>query len=45
MLAWAGAGLFAHTVFLYYRAAHTTGVPLSSWRDWYLLAAWTLMVV
>jgi len=45
MLAWAAAGLFAHTVFLYYRAVHTTGVPLSSWRDWYLVAAWALMVV
>jgi len=45
MLAWAGAGLFAHTVYLYYRAANTTGVPLSSWRDWYLVAAWALMAV
>jgi ABC-type uncharacterized transport system permease subunit len=45
MIAWAAAGLFAHTVYLYYRAANTTGVPLSSWRDWYLVAAWALMVV
>jgi ABC-type uncharacterized transport system permease subunit len=45
MLAWAGAGLFAHTVYLYFRAANTTGVPLSSWRDWYLVAAWALMAV
>ncbi len=45
MLAWAGAGLFAHTVYLYYRAANTTGVPLSSWRDWCLVAAWALMAV
>jgi ABC-type uncharacterized transport system permease subunit len=45
MLAWAGAGLFAHTVFLYYRAVNTTGVPLSSWQDWDLVAAWLLMVV
>ena len=45
MLAWAGAGLFAHTVYLYYRAVNTTGVPLSSWQDWYLVAAWALMVV
>ncbi len=45
MIAWAGAGLFAHTAYLYYRAVNTTGVPLSSWRDWYLVAAWALMVV
>jgi ABC-type uncharacterized transport system permease subunit len=45
MLAWAGAGLFAHTAYLYYRAANTTGVPLSSWQDWYLVAAWVLMAV
>jgi len=45
MLAWAGAGLFAHTVYLYYRAVNTTGVPLSSWQDWYLVAAWALMVM
>ena len=45
MIAWAGAGLFAHTVFLYYRAVNTTGVPLSSWQDWYLVAAWVLMAI
>jgi hypothetical protein len=45
MLAWAGAGLFAHTVYLYYRAVNTAGAPLSSWKDWYLVAAWALMVV
>ncbi|MGD0518776.1 MAG: hypothetical protein ABSA26_14670 [Thermoguttaceae bacterium] len=45
MIAWAGAGLFAHTVYLYYRAINTTGVPLSSWQDWCLAAAWALMVV
>lgn len=45
MIAWALAGLFAHTVFLYYRAVNTTGVPLSSWQDWYLVAAWALMTV
>jgi ABC-type transport system involved in cytochrome c biogenesis permease subunit len=44
LLAWAWAGLFAHTIFLYYRAVNTTGVPLSSWQDWFLVAAWTLMV-
>jgi ABC-type uncharacterized transport system permease subunit len=45
MIAWAGAGLFAHTAYLYYRAVNTTGVPLSSWRDWCLAAAWALMAV
>ena len=45
MLGFAGAGLFAHTAFLYYRAVHATGVPLSSERDWYLVAAWVLVVV
>lgn len=42
MLGFAAAGLFAHTVFLVYRAAQATGSPLSSNRDWYLLAAWVL---
>lgn len=41
------AGLFAHTVHLWHRA-HTgleSGVPLSSWYDWSLLAAWILTVL
>ena len=42
MLGFAGAGLFAHTVYLYYRAASATGSPLSSSRDWCLVAAWIL---
>jgi len=42
MLGFAGAGLFAHTVYLYYRAIHATGSPLSSSQDWCLLAAWVL---
>src|SRR3972149_1397883 len=45
MLAWAGAGLCAHTAFLYYRAVNAAGAPLSSWQDWDLVAAWLLMVV
>ncbi len=45
MLGFAAAGLFAHTVFLVYRAAQATGSPLSSNRDWYLLAAWVLALV
>src|SRR5687767_4301461 len=41
VLAAGGAGLFAQTLFLWHRAA-TTASPLSSWFDWYLLAAWVL---
>jgi len=38
----AGAGLFAHTAFLWHRAhlELKTGLPLSSPSDWYLVAAW-----
>ncbi len=42
MLGFAGAGLFAHTAYLYYRAASATGSPLSSSQDWCLVAAWIL---
>jgi len=45
MLGFAGAGLVAHTAFLAYRAAETTGSPLSSKQEWYLIAAWILVVV
>ncbi len=45
MLAFAAAGLVAHTLFLGYRAAVVTGSPLSSEMDWYLLAAWVLVVI
>ena len=45
MLGFAGVGLFAHSVFLYYRATHATGPPLSSEQDWYLVAAWGLVAV
>ena len=44
MLGFACAGLFAHTVFLYYHAANAVGAPLSSNRDWYLVAAWVLVI-
>jgi ABC-type uncharacterized transport system permease subunit len=44
MLGFAGAGLLAHSAFLYYQALKTTGSVLSSERDWYLLAAWVLVV-
>ena len=39
MLGFATAGLFAHTVYLCHRAIHVAGSPLSSERDWYLVAA------
>ncbi|MFN5757196.1 MAG: hypothetical protein ACK54F_08765 [Planctomycetia bacterium] len=42
MVAFASAGLFAHTLFLLCRAVDTPAVPLSSAYDWYLLAAWVL---
>ena len=43
MLGFAGAGLLAHTAFLYYQAVVPKGSPLSSERDWYLMAAWVLV--
>jgi ABC-type transport system involved in cytochrome c biogenesis permease subunit len=42
MLGFAAAGLVAHTLFLIWRAASESSVPLSSPFDWYLLAAWLL---
>jgi len=36
------AGLFAHTVYLYFHAVAPNRVPLSSERDFYLVAAWVL---
>jgi ABC-type uncharacterized transport system permease subunit len=45
MIGFAGAGLLAHTAFLYYRAINATGAPLSSEKDWFLVAAWALVVV
>ena len=44
-LGFAGAGLVAHSAFLYYRAINAAGAPLSSERDWYLVAAWALVAV
>ncbi len=41
----AAAGLLAHTIYLYYRAVHHSGVPLSSNQDWCLLTAWVLAAV
>jgi ABC-type uncharacterized transport system permease subunit len=45
MLGFAAAGLVAHTAFLYYQAVNAIGSPLSSEKDWYLVAAWVLVVV
>jgi ABC-type uncharacterized transport system permease subunit len=45
MLAFAGAGLFAHTLFLANRWMTAERAPLSSEFDWYLLVAWTLVLI
>jgi hypothetical protein len=42
LVAFAAAGLFAHTLFLFWRAVDGGAAPLSSPFDWYLLAAWLL---
>lgn len=43
MLGFAAAGVIAHTMFLVHRAlTSTSGAPLSSEFDWYLIAAWAL---
>ncbi|MGE0608149.1 MAG: cytochrome c biogenesis protein CcsA [Pirellulales bacterium] len=42
MLAFTTAGLAAHTMFLMHRASLAAQSPLSSWYDWYLVAAWCL---
>lgn len=44
LLVFAGAGLFAHTVYLYNRAAEAARTPLSSEHDWYLVAAWVCVI-
>jgi ABC-type uncharacterized transport system permease subunit len=51
MLSFAGAGLFAHSVYLFYRVQEwrqtdpRVGSPISSPHDWCLVAAWLLVVV
>ena len=42
---WAVAGLTAQTIFLSHRVATSSGVPLSSWQDWFLVGSWFLMIV
>jgi len=44
MIGFASAGLLAQTIFLAQRATHTA-MPLSSEFDWYLVAAWLLVVL
>jgi ABC-type transport system involved in cytochrome c biogenesis permease subunit len=43
MVGFAAAGLLAHTLYLAHRAAEALGPPLSSERDWCLVAAWLLV--
>jgi ABC-type uncharacterized transport system permease subunit len=49
MIGFAAAGFFAHTVYLFYQVVSSSqtadALPLSSERDWYLLAAWLLAAV
>jgi len=45
MIGFAAAGLLAHTLYLAYRGFSASASPLSSSFDWYLLAAWLLIVV
>jgi ABC-type uncharacterized transport system permease subunit len=45
MLGFAAIGLLLHSAHLYHRAIDAAGSPLSSQRDWYLVAAWALIVV
>jgi ABC-type uncharacterized transport system permease subunit len=44
IIGFAAAGLLAHTLYLVHRAA-TGAMPLSSWHDWHLIAAWILAAV
>src|SRR5262245_29920155 len=41
MIGFALAGLLAHSLYLWHRA-QTGAMPLSSWHDWYLIAAWVM---
>lgn len=46
MVGFATAGFVAHTLFLVNEALRdpAVGAPLSNWFDWYLVAAWALVV-
>ena len=39
------AGLLAHSLYLYYHAVYVVGLPLSSQRDWCLVAAWGVVAL
>lgn len=39
------AGLLAHSLYLYHHAVYAVGLPLSSQRDWCLVAAWGVVVL
>jgi len=41
MIGFALAGLLAHSLYLWHRA-QTGTMPLSSWHDWHLIAAWII---
>src|SRR5947209_1677858 len=41
MTGFAATGLTLHAIYLVHRA-QTGTMPLSSWHDWYLIAAWVL---
>jgi len=41
MIGFAALGLLLHSAYLWHRA-QTGTLPLSSWHDWYLIAAWTI---
>jgi len=45
MLGFAGAGLVAQTLYLAGRAMDAPSAPLASAHDWYLVAAWVLVVL
>src|SRR5438445_6673705 len=41
MIGFAALGIVLHSAYLWHRA-QTGAMPLSSWHDWYLIAAWTI---
>ena len=45
MLGFAGIGLVMHTAYLAHRLVEAQGSRLSSEHDWYLIAAWILMLI
>jgi len=45
LVGFSATGLVLHTAYLYHHALKDTAIPLSSPRDWYLIAGWFLAVV